>query len=91
VLADAGVNLDFSWPILQNSNLGELNEFEKGFYRSPWCFPAVALHHLKPSEIKDLWEFESKRWRVCSPPFPSLLFTRSNPTSNIEQQTHPAT
>ncbi|EHA23543.1 hypothetical protein CBS147343_1046 [Aspergillus niger] len=61
VLADAGVPLRYSWPILQNSNVGELDEFAKGFYRKPWCFPAVAFHHLTSHEIRDLYEFEKRR------------------------------
>ncbi|CAG8926357.1 unnamed protein product [Penicillium salamii] len=63
VLADAGVNLHFTWPILQNSNIGELDEFTVDFYRHPWCFIAVALHHLSPTDIENLWNFEQKRWR----------------------------
>ncbi|CEJ57123.1 hypothetical protein PMG11_05828 [Penicillium brasilianum] len=62
VLADAGVNLHFSWPILQNSNLGELDEFTTELYRHPWCFLAVAFHHLNARQIQDLWNFEQKRW-----------------------------
>ncbi|KAJ5726279.1 uncharacterized protein N7483_007636 [Penicillium malachiteum] len=62
VLADAGVDLHFSWPILQNSNLGELDEFTKELYRLPWCFIAVAFHHLSSSDIENLWKFEQKRW-----------------------------
>ncbi|KAJ5296989.1 uncharacterized protein N7443_007882 [Penicillium atrosanguineum] len=62
VLADAGVNLHFTWPILQNSNLGELEEFTTELYRQPWCYIAVALHHLKAEEIEDLWKYEQKRW-----------------------------
>ncbi|KAJ5306341.1 hypothetical protein N7508_005356 [Penicillium antarcticum] len=62
VLADAGVNLHFTWPILQNSNLGELDEFTTDFLRRPWCFIAVALHHLSPNDIENLWKFEQKRW-----------------------------
>ncbi|KAJ5124156.1 uncharacterized protein N7515_007981 [Penicillium bovifimosum] len=63
VLSDAGVNLHFTWPILQNSNVGELDEFTTDFYRHPWCFIAVAMHHLSPSDIANLWKFEQKRWR----------------------------
>ncbi|KAJ5652304.1 hypothetical protein N7507_009730 [Penicillium longicatenatum] len=62
VLADAGINLHFSWPILQNSNLGELDEFTTDLYRLPWCYIAVAFHHLSPSEIERLWQFEQNRW-----------------------------
>ncbi|KAF7718711.1 N-acetylgalactosaminide beta-1,3-galactosyltransferase [Penicillium ucsense] len=62
VLADAGVNLHFSWPILQNSNLGELDEFNVDLYRQPWCFIAAAFHHLNARQIQDLWAYEQKRW-----------------------------
>ncbi|KAL4805583.1 hypothetical protein BDV18DRAFT_152826 [Aspergillus unguis] len=61
VLANVGVNLSFSWPILQNTNIGELDEFTTTFYRRPWCFPAVAFHHLSPSDVKFLHEFEQAR------------------------------
>lgn len=64
VLLDAGVPLTYSWPILQNSNIGELDPFTSGFYRQPWCFPAVAFHHLSPQDIRNLWEFEQRRWKV---------------------------
>lgn len=70
VLSDAGVNLHFTWPILQNSNLGELDEFTTDFYRRPWCFIAATLHHLSPTEIESLWKFEQKRWRDVSEPNP---------------------
>ncbi|OQE38515.1 hypothetical protein PENCOP_c008G06246 [Penicillium coprophilum] len=63
VLSDAGVNLHFTWPIIQNSNIGELDEFTTDFYRKPWCFIAVSLHHLSPIDIENLWKFEQKRWR----------------------------
>jgi hypothetical protein len=66
VLLDAGVPLTYSWPILQNSNVGELDPFTTGFYRQPWCFPAVAFHHLSPRDIRNLWEFEQRRWKVRS-------------------------
>ncbi|KAJ5885078.1 hypothetical protein N7495_009588 [Penicillium taxi] len=62
VLADAGVQLLYSWPILQNSNIGELDEFDQSLYRNPWCYASVAFHHLSSTEIQDLWKFEKKRW-----------------------------
>lgn len=62
VLADAGVGLHFTWPILQNSNIGELDEFTTELYRIPWCYIAVAFHHLNSREIEHLWRFEQRRW-----------------------------
>jgi hypothetical protein len=86
VLADAGVGLHFSWPILQNSNLGELDEFTTALYREPWCYIAIALHHLNAEQIEDLWRFEQKRWHEVSLPLTSLYNTL---LTTPEKQTHP--
>ncbi|KAL3464345.1 hypothetical protein BJX64DRAFT_95301 [Aspergillus heterothallicus] len=68
VLSNVGVQLSYSWPILQNSNIGELDEFTTTFYRRPWCFPAVAFHHLTPSDIRLLHDFEQRRLAKSSKP-----------------------
>ncbi|KIA75921.1 hypothetical protein HK57_00282 [Aspergillus ustus] len=68
VLSNVGVQLSFSWPILQNSNIGELDEFTTTFYRRPWCFPAVAFHHLTPSDVRFLHDFEQRRLAKSSKP-----------------------
>ena len=72
VLADAGIPLTYSWPILQNSNLGDLNELTHEYYRSPWCYIAVSLHHLNSTDIEALWHFEQKRWHNVSSSFVSF-------------------
>ena len=61
VLADQGVSLRYSWPLLQNSQLGELDEFTQVYYRRPWCFPIIALHHLSRSDIHNLWVYEQQK------------------------------
>ncbi|KAL3487161.1 hypothetical protein BJX62DRAFT_10508 [Aspergillus germanicus] len=68
VLSNVGVQLSYSWPILQNSNIGELDEFTTTFYRRPWCFPAVAFHHLSPSDVRFLHDFEQRRLAKSSKP-----------------------
>lgn len=78
VLHDAGVGLHFSWPFLQNSNLGELDAFNTDLYRRPWCYPAIALHHLTNEDIKDLWQFERHRWLYVSSA-PPLSYCSSDP------------
>lgn len=94
VLSHTGVNLHFTWPILQNSNIGELDEFTTDLYRKPWCFIAVGLHHLSPTDIENLWKFEQKRWRDVSRPNPNSspihkIITFPNLLSHIEKQTNP--
>ncbi|PYH93408.1 hypothetical protein BO71DRAFT_484596 [Aspergillus ellipticus CBS 707.79] len=100
VLADAGVPLHYSWPILQNSNVGELDEFAKGFYRKPWCFPAVGFHHLSKREIQDLHAFEKRRRQETDNPvllhrdvfkeliYPELSNVRDS-WDNLSDQEHP--
>lgn len=86
ILLDVGVPLHFSWPMLQNTNVGELDEFSPDFYRRPWCYPAVAFHHLTAQDIQSLWEFEQKRYKDVSPlplPLPSPL---SNAQLTITEQ-----
>ncbi|OJJ44236.1 hypothetical protein ASPZODRAFT_153721 [Penicilliopsis zonata CBS 506.65] len=100
VLADVGVPLHYSWPILQNSNVGELDEFSPDFYRKPWCFPAVAFHHLSAADIQTLWAFEQNRWKSKTTPllhsdiFKEFIFPRLSPPSrtnwdNLSGQPHP--
>ncbi|KAL4941639.1 hypothetical protein BDV06DRAFT_177909 [Aspergillus oleicola] len=99
VLSNVGVQLSFSWPILQNTNIGELDEFTTTFYRKPWCFPAVAFHHLSPSDVRFLYDFERERLAKGSRPllhsdvfkeliFPELSSVRDN-WDNLSDQEQP--
>lgn len=93
VLQDVGVPLHFSWPTLQNSHIGELDEFKTDLYRQPWCYIAVALHHLGAHEIKDLWEYEQHRWQNVSDPTSTrpIHTTPVHPNINLsEKQKHPS-
>jgi hypothetical protein len=58
VLFDAGVDLTFTWPLLQNARLGEVEALTNSFYRQPWCWPVVGFHHLTPSDVEDMWRFD---------------------------------
>lgn len=58
VLKDAGVDLTFTWPLLQNARLGEIEPLTNSFYRQPWCFPVVGFHHLSPTDVEDMWKFD---------------------------------
>ncbi|KAH8690569.1 hypothetical protein BGW36DRAFT_400996 [Talaromyces proteolyticus] len=58
VLHDAGVDLTFTWPLLQNARLGEIEPLTNSFYRQPWCWPVVGFHHLSPEDVEDMWKFD---------------------------------
>ncbi|QKX63821.1 uncharacterized protein TRUGW13939_10992 [Talaromyces rugulosus] len=58
VLKDAGVDLTFTWPLLQNARLGEIEPLTNNFYRQPWCWPVVGFHHLSPEDVEQMWKFD---------------------------------
>ncbi|KAI0128029.1 hypothetical protein BJ170DRAFT_581117 [Xylariales sp. AK1849] len=63
-LADAGVNLLWSWPNLLNGQPIDM-DYNSGFAgseTSPWCHYAASYHHLTPADISRFSDFEHK-WR----------------------------
>ena len=63
-MADAGVNLKWSWPTLLGDLIADVDL--KSTFGSPsakpWCYHATSYHHLKPSDIAQYDSFE-KTWR----------------------------
>lgn len=72
VLKDAGVDLTFTWPLLQNARLGEIEPLTNSFYRQPWCFPVVGFHHLSPEDVEEMWKFDQD-WFIKVSSFPSWV------------------
>ncbi|KAL5341440.1 hypothetical protein BJX70DRAFT_51863 [Aspergillus crustosus] len=62
LLREAGVDLTWSWPMLQLAPPKEIDHFGSNYGRTQWCFPAVSFHHVKPAEIEELDWLEG-RWR----------------------------
>ncbi|KAL4785947.1 hypothetical protein BJX76DRAFT_322647 [Aspergillus varians] len=58
LLHDAGVELEWSWPMLQIAPPKEIDHFSANYGRMPWCYPAVSFHHLRPAEIEDITALE---------------------------------
>lgn len=48
-----GVELTKAWPILQGETPPSLDYGER-----QWCFPSVSYHHMSPSWILRMWDFE---------------------------------
>ncbi|KAL4805655.1 hypothetical protein BDV18DRAFT_165550 [Aspergillus unguis] len=63
LLKEAGVDLGWSWPMLQIAPPAEIDHFSSNYGRTPWCYPAVSFHHLKPGDIKDLVALEKRMAR----------------------------
>ncbi|TPX22338.1 hypothetical protein DIZ76_014209 [Coccidioides immitis] len=55
-MADAGIPLTKSWPMLQTARVWDLNHFAE-----PWCYPVVSYHHMTPSDVEIMWRF-SQQW-----------------------------
>ncbi|GAB7362508.1 hypothetical protein MBLNU230_g2828t1 [Neophaeotheca triangularis] len=69
-LHDAGVPLDFAWPMFQGDTPFDMNFTEKkGKNHDLWCSPAISYHHVSTWEIEQMWEFE-QRWLQDSPSGP---------------------
>lgn len=55
---EAGVQLLWSWPLIQGDKPGTLNPFKNDYGYRMWCFPVVTYHHLSVDEIETMWKFE---------------------------------
>lgn len=58
-LKDSGTSLTHAWPIFQGDDVGNMNYD----HQTQWCQPTVSYHHVSPSVIQDLYEFE-KAWML---------------------------
>ncbi|KAI9370170.1 hypothetical protein BJX61DRAFT_107454 [Aspergillus egyptiacus] len=67
LLKEAGVSLDWSWPMLQIAPPKEIIHFETNYGLTSWCYPPVTFHHVKPNEIAELDWFE-RTWSVEGAP-----------------------
>lgn len=64
-LAQTGTPLTWSWPMFQGGNPNTMDFLEaKSDGRNLWCAPALSYHHLSPSEITRLFNFEQDWLRV---------------------------
>ncbi|RAL04526.1 uncharacterized protein BO80DRAFT_202418 [Aspergillus ibericus CBS 121593] len=54
LLQDVGIELTWGWPMLQIAPPGEMDYFDLGYERRPWCYPAVSFHHLDGDGIREL-------------------------------------
>lgn len=58
-LAESGTPLTWAWPMFQGGNPHTMDFGEsKSDGRNLWCAPALSYHHLSPSEIKAMFDFE---------------------------------
>lgn len=59
VLADAlhllGIELSWSYPIIQGGDPDTMDFLEFGNNRHLWCYPVASYHHVKPGTIGALW------------------------------------
>lgn len=66
VFKDAGVKFTSAWPILQGDYPG-LVPYARPDGRPiadssmrEWCYPVVSYHHMSPTDIRDMWNFEQE-------------------------------
>jgi len=61
VLADVGVTLSWSWPMLHGGMPWDFDYFGDAFHKRIWCYPAISYHHANATEVEQLWQF-SQEW-----------------------------
>lgn len=67
VFGDAGVGLNWSWPMLQDNKPWDVDSFAVVNDHRAWCYPVVSYHHMQPDDIRDMWEFDQEWFQtVCS-------------------------
>ncbi|KAF2084837.1 glycosyltransferase family 31 protein [Saccharata proteae CBS 121410] len=52
---NAGIPVTRAWPISQGESPSSLD-----YTARHWCFPVVSYHHIVPTEIKTMFEYEQK-------------------------------
>ncbi|KAL4892258.1 hypothetical protein BDV59DRAFT_202769 [Aspergillus ambiguus] len=63
-LQDVGIDLLWSWPMVQGSTPWAVDYLTSPLGVSPWCYPAVTYHHMSPEAIWEIWAFEQNWYRV---------------------------
>ena len=60
-LAETGTPLTWSWPMIQGGNPHTMT-FKEPLKagKDLWCSPAISYHHLSPSEIQSMFDFEQE-------------------------------
>lgn len=63
VLADVGVPLSWSWPMLQGGMPWDFDYFGDAFRKKTWCYPAISFHHANATEVEQMWQFNQEWFR----------------------------
>ncbi|KAI9803851.1 MAG: hypothetical protein M1825_001731 [Sarcosagium campestre] len=57
-MKDVGVDLLWSWPLIQDRKPMTINHAAEGYSKRLWCYPAVSYHHVTSEDVKAIWRFE---------------------------------
>ncbi|CEJ58229.1 hypothetical protein PMG11_06894 [Penicillium brasilianum] len=60
-LGQVGVDLTWSWPHFTTQSVWEQDALGEAFGKVQWCYPALTFHHMMPTDIDRLYEFD-RRW-----------------------------
>lgn len=65
-MRDAGVQMTWSWPLLQGTKPGEVDLAKVKEGKRMWCSAVVSYHHMGPDDVSAFWRFEQKWHRGVS-------------------------
>lgn len=81
-LADAGIGLTWSWPHVTTQSVWEQDALGEGFGKAQWCYPPFTFHHMTPSDVERMYEFDQQWFSnvsigIVSAFAPALLLTEN--------------
>ncbi len=71
-MKDSGAPLTHAWPIWQADDIGDMNYARSENGMRLWCMPTVSYHHLSPTVVESMWNWEQDWIREVNDPSATL-------------------
>lgn len=65
-LATVKISLTWSWPHVTTESVWGQDALGEGFGKQQWCYPPFTFHHMSPTDVDRMWDFDQKWFsNVC--------------------------
>lgn len=65
-LATVKIGLTWSWPHVTTESVWGQDALGEGFGKKQWCYPPFTFHHMTPTDVDRMWDFDQKWFsNVC--------------------------
>ncbi|KAJ5398067.1 hypothetical protein N7509_006180 [Penicillium cosmopolitanum] len=59
-LATVKIGLTWSWPHVTTESVWGQDALGEGFGKKQWCYPPFTFHHMTPTDVDRMWDFDQK-------------------------------